>query len=177
MKKKSVSKDQAIVIGQALVQGKWLECVSNSSGLSIFTEEYALYKPGLAAQFSQNDNSKSSLNDTEGPEWVNEFNELDIEPTDEEGAAQTGLPSVQSTPVLLSPLSLSDVSQSGSIKIGEAPNADDKVSFDLGTTFGSVDDKEPVICGSLPSVSNVKSLSELKSLSKFEKVKKFNENF
>lgn len=62
MKKKSVSKDQAIVIGQALIDGKWLELVhqanvstsslasyysqSNSKLDQIFYDDNSLYKPG-----------------------------------------------------------------------------------------------------------------------------------
>ncbi len=53
MRKKSVSKDQAIVIGQALVHGKWLVYAGNStstasSGMQeqIFSDEFAYYKPG-----------------------------------------------------------------------------------------------------------------------------------
>ncbi len=51
MKKKSVSKDQAIVIGQALVHGKWLVYAGNGSSTStvqeqMFSDEFAYYKPG-----------------------------------------------------------------------------------------------------------------------------------
>ncbi|CAH1788888.1 unnamed protein product, partial [Owenia fusiformis] len=38
---------QAIAIGQALVDARWLECVSNSE--QIFKDEFVLYKPGEAA--------------------------------------------------------------------------------------------------------------------------------
>jgi len=34
---------QAIAIGQALVDGRWLECVSHHDQL--FRDEYALYRP------------------------------------------------------------------------------------------------------------------------------------
>jgi hypothetical protein len=45
--KKSVTKDQAIVIGQALVHGKWLECANSSSNSEhIFSETLAYYRPG-----------------------------------------------------------------------------------------------------------------------------------
>lgn len=37
------SRVQAIAIGQALVDGRWLECVSHHDQL--FRDEYALYKP------------------------------------------------------------------------------------------------------------------------------------
>lgn len=37
------SRVQAIAIGQALVDGRWLECVSHHDQL--FRDEYALYRP------------------------------------------------------------------------------------------------------------------------------------
>jgi 1-phosphatidylinositol-3-phosphate 5-kinase len=47
MRKKSVSRDQAIVIGQALVQGKWLQSATNSNPDHIFSDEFSFYKPGI----------------------------------------------------------------------------------------------------------------------------------
>jgi hypothetical protein len=47
MKKKSVSRDQAIVIGQALVQGKWLQSATNSNPDYIFADDFSFYKPGI----------------------------------------------------------------------------------------------------------------------------------
>lgn len=48
-----LKRDQAIVIGQALLHGKWLECafyanpsISPSSYQSIFYDDNTLYKPG-----------------------------------------------------------------------------------------------------------------------------------
>lgn len=53
IKKKSVTKDQAIVIGQALVHGKWLECANSSSNSEqIFSEALAYYRPGPVRSFS-----------------------------------------------------------------------------------------------------------------------------
>ena len=51
MKKKTVSKDQAVVIGQALVHGKWLQCATNTSQDHIFSDEFAYYKPGPVSNF------------------------------------------------------------------------------------------------------------------------------
>lgn len=39
----STFRAQAIAIGQALVDGRWLECVSHHD--QIFRDEYALYRP------------------------------------------------------------------------------------------------------------------------------------
>jgi len=47
MKKKSVSRDQAIVIGQALVQGKWLQSATNPNPDYIFADDFSFYKPGI----------------------------------------------------------------------------------------------------------------------------------
>ena len=47
MRKKAMSRDQAIVIGQALVQGKWLQNATNSNSDYIFSDEFSFYKPGI----------------------------------------------------------------------------------------------------------------------------------
>ncbi|KAK2165368.1 hypothetical protein LSH36_51g02001 [Paralvinella palmiformis] len=43
MKEKAVSREQAVVIGQALLDGGWLECVSANQQL--FSDLYSLYRP------------------------------------------------------------------------------------------------------------------------------------
>jgi len=67
MRAKSVTKDQAIVIGQALLHGKWLECayrgnISTANSLatasinqkdqnqSIFYDNNSFYKPGSVSE-------------------------------------------------------------------------------------------------------------------------------
>ena len=47
MRKKSVSRDQAIVIGQALVQGKWLQSATSSNPDHVFADDFSFYKPGI----------------------------------------------------------------------------------------------------------------------------------
>lgn len=42
---------QAIAIGQALVDGRWLDCVTHHDQL--FRDEYALYRPLQVAALSQ----------------------------------------------------------------------------------------------------------------------------
>lgn len=37
-------REQAIAIGQALVDAKWLECITSTE--QVFHDEYALYRPG-----------------------------------------------------------------------------------------------------------------------------------
>jgi hypothetical protein len=81
--KKSLTKDQAIVIGQALVHAKWLECTPNSGTLNnqIFYDNNSFYKPGPMALNSNNkqdnDSSKRISCDTEeGPDWIRELNKL-----------------------------------------------------------------------------------------------------
>lgn len=90
-------RDQAIVIGQALLHGKWLECVYQinptaqssyysskfdpSNSQTLFYDDYSFYKPGYSAlNFHQIDDvfeKKKDLQDTEeGPEWIKELNKL-----------------------------------------------------------------------------------------------------
>ena len=97
MKNKSHSKDQAIVIGQALVHGKWLECayqnnqISNSSNYysnqkqeqsQIFYDDNSFYRPGPAAlNCNRTENlllekKKAIQESEEGPEWIKELNKL-----------------------------------------------------------------------------------------------------
>ncbi|KAI4794761.1 hypothetical protein KUCAC02_031855 [Chaenocephalus aceratus] len=61
---------QAIAIGQALVDGRWLDCVTQNDQL--FRDEYALYRP--PADFSETPSPDSdSVNSVEGhsePSWV-----------------------------------------------------------------------------------------------------------
>jgi hypothetical protein len=97
MKNKSHSKDQAIVIGQALVHGKWLECAYQNNQASTTTSYYfnqkqeqtqmfyddnSFYKPGpTALNCNRNENlllekKKAMQESEEGPEWIKELNEL-----------------------------------------------------------------------------------------------------
>ena len=52
IRKKAVSRDQAIVIGQALCHGKWLECAyytninNNINNHQLFIDNNSFYKPG-----------------------------------------------------------------------------------------------------------------------------------
>ena len=98
MKKKSHTKDQAIVIGQALVHGKWLECAYKNNQVGTFPSYYysnskpeqnqvfyddnSFYRPGpTALNCHRNENvllekKKAMQESEEGPEWIKELNEL-----------------------------------------------------------------------------------------------------
>lgn len=112
IKKKSHSKDQAIVIGQALLHGKWLECAyqnnQNNSQLNtisnyyqnaknentqIFYDDNTFYKPGSTAlNCHRNENiimekKKALQYSEEGPDWIKELNKL-VSNIDEEKNAE-----------------------------------------------------------------------------------------
>ncbi|XP_054827187.1 1-phosphatidylinositol 3-phosphate 5-kinase isoform X2 [Eublepharis macularius] len=80
---------QAIAIGQALVDGRWLECVSHHD--QIFRDEYALYRPLQSTEFSETPSPDSdSVNSVEGhsePSWFKDikFDDSDTEQIAEEG--------------------------------------------------------------------------------------------
>ncbi|XP_060113445.1 1-phosphatidylinositol 3-phosphate 5-kinase [Heteronotia binoei] len=80
---------QAIAIGQALVDGRWLECVSHHDQL--FRDEYALYRPLQSTEFSETPSPDSdSVNSVEGhsePSWFKDikFDDSDTEQIAEEG--------------------------------------------------------------------------------------------
>ncbi|KAM8858019.1 1-phosphatidylinositol 3-phosphate 5-kinase isoform 1-T1 [Synchiropus picturatus] len=74
---------QAIAIGQALVDGRWLDCVTHHDQL--FRDEYALYRPLQSTEFSETPSPDSdSLNSLEGhsePSWFKDikFDDSDTE--------------------------------------------------------------------------------------------------
>ncbi|XP_077175393.1 1-phosphatidylinositol 3-phosphate 5-kinase isoform X5 [Paroedura picta] len=80
---------QAIAIGQALVDGRWLECISHHDQL--FRDEYALYRPLQSTEFSETPSPDSdSVNSVEGhsePSWFKDikFDDSDTEQIAEEG--------------------------------------------------------------------------------------------
>ncbi|XP_032493002.1 1-phosphatidylinositol 3-phosphate 5-kinase isoform X8 [Phocoena sinus] len=80
---------QAIAIGQAMVDGHWLDCVSHHDQL--FRDEYALYRPLQSTEFSETPSPDSdSVNSVEGhsePSWFKDikFDDSDTEQIAEEG--------------------------------------------------------------------------------------------
>ncbi|XP_055361271.1 1-phosphatidylinositol 3-phosphate 5-kinase isoform X2 [Betta splendens] len=79
---------QAIAIGQALVDGRWLDCVTHHDQL--FRDEYALYRPLQSTEFSETPSPDSdSVNSLEGhsePSWFKDikYDDSDTEqPADE----------------------------------------------------------------------------------------------
>ncbi|XP_063743404.1 1-phosphatidylinositol 3-phosphate 5-kinase isoform X3 [Eleginops maclovinus] len=74
---------QAIAIGQALVDGRWLDCVTHNDQL--FRDEYALYRPLQSTDFSETPSPDSdSVNSVEGhsePSWFKDikFDDSDTE--------------------------------------------------------------------------------------------------
>uniref|UniRef100_A0A8C2JI73 1-phosphatidylinositol 3-phosphate 5-kinase n=1 Tax=Cyprinus carpio TaxID=7962 RepID=A0A8C2JI73_CYPCA len=74
---------QAIAIGQALVDGRWLDCVTHHD--QIFRDEYALYRPLQSTEFSETPSPDSeSVNSLEGhsePSWFKDikFDDSDTE--------------------------------------------------------------------------------------------------
>uniref|UniRef100_A0A8C1Q8H5 1-phosphatidylinositol 3-phosphate 5-kinase n=1 Tax=Cyprinus carpio TaxID=7962 RepID=A0A8C1Q8H5_CYPCA len=74
---------QAIAIGQALVDGRWLDCVTHHD--QIFRDEYALYRPLQNTEFSETPSPDSdSVNSLEGhsePSWFKDikFDDSDTE--------------------------------------------------------------------------------------------------
>ncbi|XP_074857435.1 1-phosphatidylinositol 3-phosphate 5-kinase isoform X2 [Carettochelys insculpta] len=80
---------QAIAIGQALVDGRWLDCVSHHD--QIFRDEYALYRPLQSTEFSETPSPDSdSVNSVEGhsePSW---FKDIKFDDSDTEQIADEG---------------------------------------------------------------------------------------
>ncbi|XP_054642242.1 1-phosphatidylinositol 3-phosphate 5-kinase isoform X2 [Dunckerocampus dactyliophorus] len=74
---------QAIAIGQALVDGRWLDCVTHNDQL--FRDEYALYRPLQSTEFSETPSPDTdSVNSVEGhsePSWFKDikFDDSDTE--------------------------------------------------------------------------------------------------
>ncbi|KAM4626802.1 1-phosphatidylinositol 3-phosphate 5-kinase [Discoglossus pictus] len=80
---------QAIAIGQALVDGRWLDCVTHHDQL--FRDEYALYRPLQSTEFSETPSPDSdSVNSVEGhsePSW---FKDIKFDDSDPEQIADEG---------------------------------------------------------------------------------------
>ncbi|XP_067404848.1 1-phosphatidylinositol 3-phosphate 5-kinase isoform X2 [Emydura macquarii macquarii] len=80
---------QAIAIGQALLDGRWLDCVSHHD--QIFRDEYALYRPLQSTEFSETPSPDSdSVNSVEGhsePSW---FKDIKFDDSDTEQIADEG---------------------------------------------------------------------------------------
>ncbi|XP_063093453.1 1-phosphatidylinositol 3-phosphate 5-kinase isoform X6 [Cavia porcellus] len=78
---------QAIAIGQAMVDGRWLDCVSHHDQL--FRDEYALYRPLQSTEFSETPSPDSdSVNSMEGhsePSW---FKDIKFDDSDTEQIAE-----------------------------------------------------------------------------------------
>ncbi|XP_026803770.1 1-phosphatidylinositol 3-phosphate 5-kinase isoform X12 [Pangasianodon hypophthalmus] len=74
---------QAIAIGQALVDGRWLDCVTHHD--QIFRDEYALYRPLQSTEFSEtpspDSDSVTSLEGHSEPSWFKDikFDDSDTE--------------------------------------------------------------------------------------------------
>ncbi|XP_048094772.1 1-phosphatidylinositol 3-phosphate 5-kinase isoform X2 [Alosa alosa] len=74
---------QAIAIGQALVDGRWLDCLTHHD--QVFRDEYALYRPLQNTEFSETPSPDSdSVNSLEGhsePSWFKDikFDDSDTE--------------------------------------------------------------------------------------------------
>ncbi|KAI4789062.1 hypothetical protein KUCAC02_035466 [Chaenocephalus aceratus] len=83
---------QAIAIGQALVDGRWLDCVTQNDQL--FRDEYALYRPLQSTDFSETPSPDSdSVNSVEGhsePSWFKDikFDDSDTEQLADEARGQ-----------------------------------------------------------------------------------------
>ncbi|KAG5851658.1 hypothetical protein ANANG_G00053960 [Anguilla anguilla] len=73
---------QAVAIGQALVDGRWLDCVTHHD--QIFRDEYALYRPLQSTEFSETPSPDSdSVNSLEGhsePSWFKDIKFDDSDP-------------------------------------------------------------------------------------------------
>ncbi|XP_078260365.1 1-phosphatidylinositol 3-phosphate 5-kinase isoform X10 [Rhinoraja longicauda] len=80
---------QAIAICQALLDGRWLDCVTHHDQL--FRDEYALYKPLQSTEFSETPSPDSdSVNSVEGnsePSWFKDikFDDSDTEQMQDDG--------------------------------------------------------------------------------------------
>ncbi|XP_078084832.1 1-phosphatidylinositol 3-phosphate 5-kinase isoform X4 [Mustelus asterias] len=80
---------QAIAIGQALVDGRWFDCVTHHDQL--FRDEYALYRPLQSTEFSETPSPDSdSINSVEGnsePSWFKDikFDDSDTEQMQDDG--------------------------------------------------------------------------------------------
>ncbi|XP_077946645.1 1-phosphatidylinositol 3-phosphate 5-kinase isoform X9 [Gasterosteus aculeatus] len=102
---------QAIAIGQALVDGRWLDCVTHHDQL--FRDEYALYRPLQSTEFSETPSPDSdSVNSVEGhsePSW---FKDIKFDDSDTEQLADE---SEYAMPNSASPSKRTSVSSSQSV--------------------------------------------------------------
>ncbi|XP_035994682.1 1-phosphatidylinositol 3-phosphate 5-kinase isoform X4 [Fundulus heteroclitus] len=77
---------QAIAIGQALVDGRWLDCVTHHDQL--FRDEYALYRPLQSTEFSETPSPDSdSINSIEGQSEPSWFKDIKFDDSDTEQLA------------------------------------------------------------------------------------------
>uniref|UniRef100_A0A7N6BBM4 1-phosphatidylinositol 3-phosphate 5-kinase n=1 Tax=Anabas testudineus TaxID=64144 RepID=A0A7N6BBM4_ANATE len=77
---------QAIAIGQALVDGRWLDCVTHHDQL--FRDEYALYRPLQCTEFSETPSPDSdSVNSLEGQSEPSWFKDIKFDDSDTEQLA------------------------------------------------------------------------------------------
>lgn len=78
---------QAIAIGQALVDGRWLDCVTHHDQL--FRDEYALYRPLQSTEFSETPSPDSdSVNSIEGQSEPSWFKDIKFDDSDSEQLAE-----------------------------------------------------------------------------------------
>nr|CFW94242.1 Eka-PIP kinase protein [Euperipatoides kanangrensis] len=89
---KASSRAQSVVIGQALVDAKYLECVSNQD--QVFRDEYAFYRPIIISNCESPAESTSASEQTESheedePLWFKEIRSMEEEETDENESAKT----------------------------------------------------------------------------------------
>ncbi|XP_028969394.2 1-phosphatidylinositol 3-phosphate 5-kinase isoform X5 [Esox lucius] len=100
---------QAIAIGQALVDGRWLDCVTHHDQL--FRDEYALYRPLQNTEFSETPSPDSdSVNSLEGhsePSW---FKDIKFDDSDTDQVADDNDYVIPSTPNSSSPSKRTSVS-------------------------------------------------------------------
>lgn len=77
---------QAIAIGQALVDGRWLDCLTHHDQL--FRDEYALYRPLQNTEFSETPSPDSdSVNSLEGQSEPSWFKDIKFDDSDTEQLA------------------------------------------------------------------------------------------
>uniref|UniRef100_A0A3Q2FQR5 1-phosphatidylinositol 3-phosphate 5-kinase n=1 Tax=Cyprinodon variegatus TaxID=28743 RepID=A0A3Q2FQR5_CYPVA len=82
----TISTAQAIAIGQALVDGRWLDCVTHHDQL--FRDEYALYRPLQSTEFSETPSPDSdSINSIEGQSEPSWFKDIKFDDSDTEQLA------------------------------------------------------------------------------------------
>ncbi|CAL9690735.1 unnamed protein product [Knipowitschia caucasica] len=78
---------QAIAIGQALVDGRWFDCVTHHDQL--FRDEYALYRPLQSTEFSETPSPDSdSVNSIEGQSEPSWFKDIKFDDSDTDQLAE-----------------------------------------------------------------------------------------